>query len=458
MKRFFSLLLIITLILTICPNIGIADTARQSGDFFYKIKGNGTAAITGYNWANYHNGDIYIPRMLDGYTVTEIGEEAFTRLQYDENGVIKSTYHTTVESITIPDTVLYIGEKAFMGTRFEKSSITIPASVQYIGAGAFSNLAGIERFVVDEGNPVYATINGALYYKQRKELVAYPASPKLMSYDGTGYRWSISIPEGIISIGDYAMFGIGDVSNSYSLIYRLPSSLKHIGDYAFAHNPGFAMMVDSMSKSETLRLPDELETIGIGAFYDMGGAIREEVDLSNTKITEIPELAFYGLSVSGKIVFPEGLIRIGDKAFKNGFQSMILKRGSYQHISQDFPSSLQYIGNEAFAYFQFGDAFGLKYLTNLIAIGDSAFEGCSSTSTSLTLPDNLETIGTKAFLNCAKLKTITIPASVLEIGDNMCNRNSVYLDVTVGTYAALWASENGYMTNQAGQEDTSWLD
>ena len=63
MKRCFSLLLIVTLLLSLYPNISIADTVRQSGAFFYKIKGNGTAVITGYDWNNHQNEDIYIPRM-----------------------------------------------------------------------------------------------------------------------------------------------------------------------------------------------------------------------------------------------------------------------------------------------------------------------------------------------------------------------------------------------------------
>lgn len=456
MKRVFSLFVIVALLLSVIPKVGMAETDRQSGAFFYRIKGNGTAVITGYDWDNHQNEDIYIPRMLDGYTVTEIGEEAFTRLQYNENGVIKANYHATAKSLTIPDTVLYIGDKAFMNTRFVKSSITIPASVQYIGAGAFSNLVGIEQFVVDAGNPVYATINGVLYNKQQKELVAYPPAKQLTSSNGKPYQ--ITIPEGILSIGDYAMFGIGDVKSSYGLNYNLPSTLKHIGDYAFAHNSGFAVYRKYEGyrvEIETICFPDALETIGIGAFYDIeGDDTPHYIDLSNTQITEIPELAFYNCRVSDGILFPETLTRIGDKAFKNCEVFFEI---------QKFPSSLKYIGNEAFAYSEFA---GISFPKNsaLISIGNSAFEGCKFCSdatgkgtSNIVLPNNLESIGENAFWNCKSLKQLTIPDSVRKIGDNMCDRNSVYLDVTAGTYAALWASENGYTTQQAGQEDTSWL-
>ena len=58
---------------------------------------------------------------------------------------------------------------------------------------------------------------------------------------------------------------------------------------------------------------------------------------------------------------------------------------------------------------------------------------------------------------CQDLKTITIPASVTSIGEDVCARKSVYLNVEPGSYAALWASENGYMTTGTGAEDTSWL-
>ena len=65
MKRIISCLLAIALLLTLAMPVAMAADERTSGAFTYRIKGNGTAAITGYDWASMKEQDIYIPRMLD---------------------------------------------------------------------------------------------------------------------------------------------------------------------------------------------------------------------------------------------------------------------------------------------------------------------------------------------------------------------------------------------------------
>lgn len=72
MKRFAGLILVFVMLLVTLP--ALADTTRTSGDFQYTLKSNGTATIVGYTGS----GDsIIIPQMLDGYTVTTIGDSAF---------------------------------------------------------------------------------------------------------------------------------------------------------------------------------------------------------------------------------------------------------------------------------------------------------------------------------------------------------------------------------------------
>jgi len=52
---------------------------------------------------------------------------------------------------------------------------------------------------------------------------------------------------------------------------------------------------------------------------------------------------------------------------------------------------------------------------NITTIGDNAFGNCSALET-LTIPETVTSIGTKAFSGCTKLEAITIAASVTEIG------------------------------------------
>lgn len=76
MKRFLSFLLIFALLVMAVPPATFAEEERQSGLYTYRVRGNGTLTITKFDW--YQNkGDIYIPNMIDGYTVTEIGARHF---------------------------------------------------------------------------------------------------------------------------------------------------------------------------------------------------------------------------------------------------------------------------------------------------------------------------------------------------------------------------------------------
>ena len=77
---------------------------------------------------------------------------------------------------------------------------------------------------------------------------------------------------------------------------------------------------------------------------------------------------------------------------------------------------------------------------------------------SVTLPSTLTEIGEGAFQECPALTSISIPSSVKKIGDGAFDRSTITLEVEQDSYAALWASENGYKYRYQGvTEDTSWL-
>ena len=107
MKRVISCLLTVALLLTLAMPVAMAEGERKSGAFTYRIKGNGTAAITGYDWATMKYQDIYIPRMLDGYTVTEIGEEAFANISVSPSmGFVIFISSVAVSAIMCPISTL----------------------------------------------------------------------------------------------------------------------------------------------------------------------------------------------------------------------------------------------------------------------------------------------------------------------------------------------------------------
>lgn len=397
MKRIISCLLAVALLLTLVMPVAMAADERKSGAFTYRIKGNGTAVIIGYDWESHQDEEIYIPRMLDGYTVTEIGAEAFIECR-------------KIKGVVIPDTVVSIGERAFFDVEIDSVAINIPASVQYIGAGAL-NMDGLKTFNVDSQNSVYATIDGVLYNKKNKELVRHP-SP---------FGDTFKLPEGIKRIGAYAYHSVylGEDSQPWT------DSVEYIGEYAF-FDATLAVKEYITLDDKTYRalvLPSKLNELGEGAFCNADLCRVNMVDLSKTQLTEVPDKAFYELENDGSsfdyLMFPITIEKIGKQAFSNtGF------------IQVDFPSSLKYIKESAFEH---------------------------SFLKAVSLPEGLKELGSKAFYDSIFLYDISLPSSLTEIGNDICDKTQVTLSVQPGTYAALWASENGYFTDSGIEEDTSWL-
>lgn len=107
-----------------------------------------------------------------------------------------------------------------------------------------------------------------------------------------------------------------------------------------------------------------------------------EIDLSQTKMTNIPKDMFTNTTNLGKITLPDTVTNIGESAFS----------GCY---------SLSYI----------------RFSGGLTNIGQSAFSNCSAL-TVLLLPDGLTTIEKNAFSDCSSLKDLFFPASLTSIGSN----------------------------------------
>lgn len=546
---------------------------KKNGDFTYRLKGNGTAVITGYEGTSE---EVFVPRMVDGYTVTEIGENAFSAV---ESGYGKI--------ITLPDTITVIGDRAFEKCQasvinisdsvqsigdfaFQScgaiSTISIPASVERIGTGAFVNCFTLGEFYVDSQNSVYATIEGVLYNKQKKELVAFP------SY---AYWGESSIPSGIESIAPYAFVDKNNRS------FNLPDTIKTIGDYAFANitfsktetgiqmpdalehigNHAFegadlglvkfgsnlktigdytfanARILTDLSSwkgiygsyyERDLILPDSIQTIGEAAFQGLTGL--HSIDLSKTQIRiieprtfmnvnydkyggnillpasvqEVKEEAFFkakGYDVKmenaeieniGKRAFAEvelydidftgvkikeikeeafskaetGSINIddvemiGERAFENSDMDGIyidnvgiISERAFENASVPiYINSVEVIQNAAFY-----DGSGSVHIENdLKEIGDQAFYGREMYQ-DFIFPSTVTTIGSEVFKDARGLKTITIPASVEKIGKDFCDKVNVVLEVEKGSYAEMYALENGYQIKREANTDTSWL-
>ena len=305
------------------------------------------------------SGNLVIPD-----SVTSIGRYAFYSRPY--------LRPETQGTLTLGRNLRTIGEFAFLESRYT-GSLTIPDSVVEIG----------ERAFCDCGN-----LNGTLTLGKNLRMIGKEA------FSGCAFTGSLTIPEGITEIADGTFSFLYQSSGMFTGKLTLPSTLKTIGASAFSYTDfsGELLIPDGVTSiganafkecdgfGGTLSLPDSVKTVGEWAFYLCKGFTGLKLSASLTKIEERSFAHMYGLKT--EVVIPEGVTEIGESAFQCSHMPSVR-----------FPSTLKKIGKEAF-YFSLNCK--IAFPDGLEVIEDEAFALCNVKS-AVILPASIKSIGKKAF-------------------------------------------------------------
>jgi len=218
---------------------------------------------------------------------------------------------------SIPSSITAIEDRAFSGCG-NLTSVTIPSSVTTLGYYVFYESESLTSITADSRNPAFASIDGILFDKNIKTIIAYPAGKKTETY---------ALPSTITSIKIGAFIGCKYLSN-----ITIPSSVTSIESYAFYY-------CNNLTNVNFSR-PFSVESIGEGAFYGCN-------NLTN-------------------ITIPSSVIYIGDSAF----------RYCDNLTNVTIPSSVEYIGDHAFYYCD--NITNVTILSSAASIGNYAFYGCNN--------------------------------------------------------------------------------
>ncbi|MBR5411033.1 MAG: leucine-rich repeat domain-containing protein [Clostridia bacterium] len=195
-----------------------------------------------------------------------------------------------IGTITIPDTVTYIGNAAFYGLH-NLRTITLPENLTYIGSEAFCECSQLQSVEI----PSRVTFLGSAAFKWCDVLA------------------SVVLPDGLVSIGDEAFYktaltdvtfgsgieniGVSAFENCAFTSITLPASLKTVGDRAFY----------GCWALESVTLPAGTESVGAEAF---------ELCQSLTSaflpdgMTELGAKAFFQCKALQSIRIPEGVTKV----------------------------------------------------------------------------------------------------------------------------------------------------
>lgn len=289
------------------------------------------------------------------------------------------------------------------------------------GGGGFHNPQPCN----DDEIPAYAFgLNEYSWDAEGKASLVYFSFPEKVTkigawaFSGTMLSGALVIPNDVTEIGDGAFCK----TNITSL--ELPHNLKSIGNDAF---------YECKSLSGSLNLPESLENLGTQSFRDC--SMLTGTFTIPSKLKEIPNDCFTGCSFTGSLIIPEGIVRIGSQAFPhNKFDGQLSLPNSLKEIGGNafngcgfqgelfVPKQIQVIPDYCFQFNSFTNIIFAEG-SELLKIGEAAFNNNQRITDPVVLPEGLTTIGKMAFGHCCGssgntgIQSVTIPSTVINIGE-----------------------------------------
>ena len=336
--------------------------------------------------------------------------------------------------------VTEIGDMVFENCE-KLESIVIPETLEEIGASVFGGCSSLQD--IDLPNKPLAldhnTFYGSAYYEDISNWengVLYVDNYLLAINSDFLNVTEYEVKEGTIAIANNAF-----LNNAKNLTkITLHEGLKLIGEKAFS----------SLYKLESVNIPSSVDTIGYNAFAST------EIYSNTTNWSD------NGLYIDGWLVnvqntkISEFEVKEGTIGVSNGSDVSFIPSRARKITKLTLPASLRYIGKNSFKQLTLIKEISLG--GSLEFIKEGAFAVCSSLEkVNLDECTNLALIGDQAFSQ-AKISEITIPESVLEMGELVFNQNRANLIVhcMVSEKPTSWDSNWDFTYNEQYKITVEW--
>ena len=238
--------------------------------------------------------------------------------------------------------------------------------------------------------------------------------PGVCLVNGWVVGWNEELSEDVDLTGIRGIAG-GAFSDCGLMNVTIPDSATIIGEMSFS----------GCSSLTTVTIGDGVTCIGRDAFYNCSSLTSVAIGGS---VTSIGDWAFYGCEALNldNVTIPDSVTSIGDSAFYGAYNGdgesvpgVWLVDGWVVDDGGPGPcGDLDLTGIRGISDRAFYNCSCLESVTipeGVTHIGAYAFESCSGL-TNVTMPDGLKSIGERAFFYCDSLTSVTIPDSVTDIG------------------------------------------
>ena len=434
---------LLTLVMTL-TTIGVGAQTFTDGDFTYNVTDADALTVTLTKVATAFTGDLYVPSSVENddvtYNVTRIASNACSNC-------------LGITGITIPASLLSVGEKAFSGCS-GVTSITIESSdvalsveantsfrtgsqyslfigrdIAYSSGGMstpFSNVTSLEC-----GGQMTFVNNNICTVSQstmQSVIIGVNGGNSIRIGDGsggTGPFWgnsklaSITIGENVASIAASAFRNCGTDSSVEELTLSIANGVQTIGGYAF----------NGCTKLKNVTIPASVTQIARSAFTGMSGDVTFTVEDSATPlILNAPDgnqnNTLFASASSVTAYMGRNIIRTGYSETGAVFNTKL--------TTLAFGPDVTAIGYREY-YYCSGITGAVTGLTNVVSIGEEAFYSYYTNSiTSIEIGDKLETLGVSAFNNCQKLESISLPGTLKVVSKDAFKNCYALSTVTLG--------------------------
>lgn len=324
--------------------------------------------------------------------------------KFDENGLKISTDGTRLiradgkhNSYVIPEGIIAICRKAFNGCK-NVNEIILPSSLRYIGEYAFESTSSLKQIIFP--NAVEYIGKGAFKHSGIKKVNLSNIKVNVIkeeTFYGCGKLKDVKMPENLLSIGNYAFYGIS------CKVFEIPNTVMYIGNVAI-----------SSDYLKEITLPESLTELGYSPFGEsyyhpqIKNNAKDFIYADGMFMNKEKTILYFCCIKNKEVVIPKSIEIIRPYCF---CYSILIS------IAFEKGSNLKEIGERAFAGYADTYFADVIFPKKLEIIGKEAFSN-SGIYASL-LPEGLRFIGERAFAECPYLFEISLPNSIEEIGLNV---------------------------------------